>query len=68
VRHQAKLEPPLKNMAGGPVLLPGAGLRGDSGASVLTTVAEVTVFARTLTGSSLTATGRIQVTFADFVD
>jgi hypothetical protein len=31
-------------------------------------VAEVTVFGRTLTGSNVTATGRIQVTFADFVD
>lgn len=66
VRHQAKLEPPLVNMSGGhPVGLPGGGF---SGAAVLTTIAEVTVFGRTLTGSSLTATGRIQVTFADFVD
>ena len=66
VRHQAKLEPPLRTMSGGPtVTLPGF---GRSGSIVLTTIAEVTVFGRTLTGSSLTATGQIQVTFADFVD
>ena len=68
VRHQAKLEPPLRNMNGGglQVQLPPA--PGFSGSVVLTTVAEITIFGRTLTGSNLTATGRIQVTFADFVD
>jgi len=66
VRQQAKLEPPLRNLLGTPVSLPG-GFQGG-GAIVLTTIAEVTLFARTLTGSNLTATGRIQVTFADFVD
>jgi hypothetical protein len=66
VRQQAKLEPPLRNLLGTPVSLPG-GFNGG-GAIVLTTVAEVTLFARTLTGSNVTATGRIQVTFADFVD
>ena len=66
VRQQAKLEPPLRNLLGGPVSLPGS--TNSGGAIVLTTVAEVTVFGRTLTGSNVTATGRIQVTFADFVD
>jgi hypothetical protein len=68
VRHQAKIEPPLSNMraaAGAPVTLP---LPSSGGLTVLTVIAEVTVFGKTLTGSNVTATGRIQVTFADFVD
>lgn len=66
VRHQAKLEPPLRDLSGGFVVsLP---VLGFSGPGILTTIAEITVYAKTLTGSNLTATGRIQVTFADFVD
>ena len=66
VRQQAKLEPPLRNMIGGVLVsLPALGF---SGPGILTTVAEVTIYGRTLTGSNLTASGRIQVTFADFVD
>jgi hypothetical protein len=67
VRQQAKLEPPLLNLRGGFVsptanfLLPGQ--------SIITTVAEITVFARqVVTGEALSATGRFQVTFADFGD
>lgn len=68
VRHQAKLEPPLRNMNGGALQVQLPPAPGFSGAAVLTTIAEITVFGKTLTGSNLTATGRIQVTFADFVD
>lgn len=67
VRQQAKLEPPLLNLRGGSVsstanfLLPGQ--------AIITTVAEIKVFARQVTtGEPLTATGRMQVTFADFGD
>lgn len=66
VRQQAKLEEPLRKLSGGPAV--GLPVPAFSGAAVLTTVAEITVFARTLTGSQLSATGRIQVTFADFLD
>ena len=68
VRHTAKREPPLVNMIDsdlpdhpGTVSLGGEGL--------LTTVAEITVYARQVTtGEPLSATGRFQVVFADFVD
>ena len=61
VRHQAKLEPPLINLRATSLLLPGEG--------IITTVAEITIFARQVTtGEPLTATGRVQVTFADFAD
>lgn len=66
VRHQAKLESPLRDMIGGALVsLP---VLGFSGPGILTTIAEITVYGKTLTGSNLTATGRIQVTFADFVN
>jgi hypothetical protein len=61
VRHQAKLEAPLINLRFTSPHLSGQGL--------ITAVAEITVFARQITtGESLTATGRMQVTFADFAD
>ncbi len=55
VRAQAKLEPPLRNLAG---------LGG--GALVLTVFAEVTLHARTSAGQVTTATGRFQIDFADY--
>jgi len=54
VRAQAKLEPPLRNLAGG------------GGALVLSVFAEITVHARTPAGQVTTATGRFQIDFADF--
>jgi hypothetical protein len=67
VRQQAKLEAPLLNLrrpfgvAAGNFLIPGQGL--------ITTVAEITVYARQVTtGEPLSATGQFQVTFADFGD
>ncbi len=66
VRHQAKAEPPLRNLVGG--------VFGDTGAiqfpgsGVLTTVAEITIHGRTVQGQGLEAKGNVQVTFADFAD
>jgi len=56
VRHQAKLEPPLKNMVG----LGGLGL--------ISTIAEITIWGHDQNGNELTATGSIDVHFADFGD
>lgn len=66
VRHQAKLEPPLINLVDflisdttGTLLLSGQG--------IITAVAEITIYARQVTtGEPLSATGRFQVTFANF--
>jgi hypothetical protein len=55
VRHQAKEEPPLRNLASG-------------GAIVLTTIAEMTFHGQTTSGKVVTATGRLQITFANFGD
>ena len=67
VRQQAKHEAPLANLVGilpditRSLLVPGQG--------IITTVAEITVYARQVTtGEPLTATGRLQVTFADFAN
>ncbi len=66
VRHQAKAEPPLRNLVGGKL--------GDSGAiqfpgsGVITTIAEITIHGRTVQGQGLEAKGNVQVTFADFAD
>lgn len=67
VRHVAKREAPLINLIG---VLPTA-TRSISlpGQGIITTVAEITIFARQVTTREpLQATGRFQVTFADFAD
>jgi hypothetical protein len=57
VRRQAKLEPPLSQIVGG------------GGAFVVTMFAEITIHARTTTGvTTNTASGRLQITFADFAN
>jgi len=57
VRRQAKLEPPLRNLAGG------------GGAQIVTMFAEVTLHARsTVQQTTNSATARLQIDFADFVD
>jgi hypothetical protein len=66
VRHQAKDEPPLRNLASVTVGDTGALLAG--GANILTTIAEITIHGRTTSGHALTATGRLTVTFANFAD
>jgi hypothetical protein len=55
VRRQAKMEPPLRNLAGG------------GGALVLTCFAEITLYGQNITGDQVTATGTMQIDFADFV-
>jgi hypothetical protein len=55
VRHQAKFEPPLANLAGAnPV--------------VLTCVAEITIHGRTTSGREVRASGFLTINFADFAD
>jgi hypothetical protein len=56
VRHQAKLEPPLRN------------LLGAGGQQMVTIFAEITVFGRTLANKKVTASGRLEIVFADFGD
>jgi hypothetical protein len=66
VRHQAKLEPPLRNLR-----IPRA---GDSGSvlvpqqAIFTAIAEITIHGRTVQGDALQAVGRVPVTFGDFAD
>lgn len=68
VRHTAKLEPPLINIAGARQALT-TRTRLHPGQAFITAVAEITVFARQVTtGEPLSATGTVQVTFADFAD
>jgi hypothetical protein len=56
VRRQAKLEPPLRNLAGG-------------GAIIVTMFADITLHARTTTGTVLNpVSGRLQIDFSDFAD
>jgi hypothetical protein len=56
VRHQAKLEPPLKNLASG------------GGLGFISTIAEVTFYGHDQNGNEVTVTGRIDVQFGDFGD
>ena len=63
VRHQAKLEPPLKNLTsiGGD-----AGATQFSGAGIITTVAEITVRGHTTSGKGVEARASLQINFANF--
>lgn len=56
VRHEAKLEPPLRNM------------RGGGGHDILQTIATITLYGQTAPGHVVTAQGQLEVTFADFAD
>lgn len=64
VRHQAKLEPPLKNLEG--VFLGDSGRFVIPGAGILSTTGEITILGRTTSGKVVRAVGRIQIVFADF--
>jgi hypothetical protein len=68
VRHQAKLEPPLKNLEGKFSNDSGTAITGliFSGAGIVSTIAEVTIHGRTTSGQAVQAVGRIQIVFADF--
>ncbi|HUE89578.1 MAG TPA: hypothetical protein VMO26_26165 [Vicinamibacterales bacterium] len=57
VRHEAKAEPPLRN------------LRSLGGSSVfISTIAEITFYGRDQAGNEVMASGTISVNFADFAD
>jgi hypothetical protein len=59
VRAQAKLEPPLRNLRAVDTEFGGSAL-------ILTCFAEVTVHGKTLAGQAVTASGRLQIDFADW--
>jgi hypothetical protein len=56
VRHQAKLEPPLKNLV------------GQGGLGLISTIAEITFYGHDQNGNEVSVTGRIDVQFGDFAD
>ena len=56
VRHQAKREPPLRNMWEG------------GGTRFLSVIAEVTFYGRDQAGNEVEATGSISINFADYAD
>ena len=56
VRAQAKLEPPLRN------------LRNNGGAIIATMFADITIHGRTISNQVVTATGSLQIDFADWAD
>lgn len=66
VRHQAKVEPPLKNLQGG--VLGDTNLGVLPQAFVLTLIAEVTIHGETVQGRAMEAKGFVDVIFADFPD
>jgi hypothetical protein len=53
VRRQAKLEPPLSGIAG---------------FDIVTVIAEITIYGRTVSGDAVAGTGRLQIDFADYGD
>jgi hypothetical protein len=56
VRNQAKLESPLRS------------LRGLGGSVIISTLAEITFFGRDQAGNEVTASGTLNVNFADYAD
>jgi hypothetical protein len=56
VRHQAKREPPLRNMWEG------------GGTRFLSVIADVTFYGRDQAGNEVEATGSISINFADYAD
>jgi hypothetical protein len=56
VRHQAKQEPPLRNLV------------GFGGLGFISTIAEITIFGRDQNGNEVTATATMDVQFGDFAD
>jgi hypothetical protein len=56
VRHQAKLEPPLKNLA------------GFGGQLVISTITEITFYGHDQNGNEVTVTGSVNIQFADFAN
>jgi hypothetical protein len=56
VRHQAKLEQPLRSIA------------GFGGRLFISTIAEITFYGTDLAGNNVQATGNISVSFGDYAD
>lgn len=63
VRAQAKLEAPLRNLRAADADL---NVAPPGGAIILTCIAEITVYGRTVGGQAVSATGRLQIDFADW--
>lgn len=63
VRAQAKLEAPLRNLRASD---PNLSVAPPGGAMVLTCIAEITIYGRTVGGQAVSATGRLQIDFADW--
>lgn len=61
VRHQNKMEPPLRNLVG-------SSASSVAGLGFISTIAEVTFFGHDQNGNAVTVTGNISVQFADFGD
>lgn len=59
VRAQAKLEPPLRNLRG-------ATSTSLGGALIVTMFADITIHGRTISGQAVSATGSLQIDFADY--
>lgn len=66
VRHQAKEEPPLRNLQFAPQSGVPTGVGGGEG--IISAIAEITVHGHTTSGKAVTATGRLSITFADFAN
>jgi len=68
VRAQAKLDPPLTNLRrGSPGPLPNPTLTPSLNL-VLSVFAEITVYGRTTSGKSVSASGQMQIDFSDYAE
>lgn len=65
VRVQAKLEPPLRNLSTTSTTPTNT---GTGGAQVVTMFADITLHGRTVSGQTVTATGSLQIDFANWAD
>jgi len=60
VRHQAKIEPPLRNLFSGELQ------SGLGGQRIVTMYAEITVYGETISQRKVSAVGRLEIVFADY--
>jgi hypothetical protein len=63
VRHQAKLEPPLRNMA-----KDGSEVVERLGSIFITTTAKITIYGKTTSGKDVSTVCYLEITFGDFAD
>jgi hypothetical protein len=59
VRHQAKLEPPLRQLRN---------INGFGGTGFISTIAEITLYGRDQNGNEVIATARMDIMFGDYGD